>query len=507
MFDMNPDNTWQQILKVLREQPATEAAVDPWLAPLVPVSLSEVSFILAAQTDIAKSFIMTRYKTHIDEAAKQVTGHDIAVDIISISDMPGAPQQNIPIVKEGSAPSYGTAAEKSAPAAQPEPEKIYIDEKTGQGALFDAKSTTEEKPAGNIRVMDDASPLTIIGPGDRSSLRQNYTFETFVTGSSNRFAHAAAKAVAESPGMTYNPFFIYGGVGLGKTHLMHAIGNQILTNYPNMRVLYITSEKFTNEFIDSIQEGRPDKFRQRYRSIDVLLVDDIQFLHNKERTQEEFFHTFNALRQDNKQIILSSDRKPSELKTLEDRLRSRFEWGLITDITAPDLETRIAILQKKAMMDHISVPDDVLVFIASRIDKNIRELEGALTRVVAYSSLNKETITTGAAQKAMQDIYEKTERPTVTIELIQEIVCRYFKVSREDLLGKSRSRDIVIPRQVAIYLSKELTDTSLQQIGNYFGGKDHTTIMHAFNKIRDSRPKKDDLDKSIIELIGQIQQM
>ncbi len=502
MFDMNPDNTWQQILKVLREKPATEAAVDPWLAPLVPVSLSEVSFILAAQTDIAKSFIMSRYKAYIDEAAKQVVGRDIGVEIISISDMPGPAVQSNPVVKDDA-----PAAEKEAAPVTQEPEKIYIDEKTGQGALFDAALAVEEKPAVTVKVSDDSSPLTIIGPGDRSSLRQNYTFETFVTGSSNRFAHAAAKAVAESPGMTYNPFFIYGGVGLGKTHLMHAIGNQILTNYPNMRVLYITSEKFTNEFIDSIQEGRPDKFRQRYRSIDALLVDDIQFLHNKERTQEEFFHTFNALRQENKQIILSSDRKPSELKTLEDRLRSRFEWGLITDITAPDLETRIAILQKKALLDHISVPDDVLVFIASRIDKNIRELEGALTRVVAYSSINKETITTATAQKAMQDLYEKPERPTVTIELIQEMVCRYFNVSKEDLLGKSRSRDIVVPRQIAIYLSKELTDTSLQQIGNYFGGKDHTTIMHAFNKIRDNRPKKDDLDKSIIELIGQIQQM
>lgn len=503
MFDMSPENTWKQVMDLLRENPATEPAVGPWLAPLMPVSLSGVSFILAAQTDIAKNFIMTRYINHIANAAKEILGHDVSIDIISMREMPDIAPENKTYQPET---TEEIPVVRSAAPTPPETEKVYIDEKTGQGSLFDAEETAEENPA-HANAPDDFSPLTVIGPGDRSTLRQNYTFDTFVTGSNNRFAHAAAKAVAESPGMTYNPFFIYGGVGLGKTHLMHAIGNQILTNYPNMRVLYITSEKFTNEFIDSIQEGRPDKFRQRYRSIDALLVDDIQFLHNKERTQEEFFHTFNALRQDNKQIILSSDRKPSELKTLEDRLRSRFEWGLITDITAPDLETRIAILHKKAMLDHISVPDDVLVFIASRIDKNIRELEGALTRVVAYSSINKEQITTNIAQQAMNDLYDKPERPNVTIELIQEMVCRYYKVSKEDLLGKSRSRDIVVPRQVAIYLCKELTDTSLQQIGNYFGGKDHTTIMHAFNKIRDNRPKKEDLDKSIIELISQIQQM
>lgn len=501
MFDMSPENTWKQVMDLLRENPATEPAVDPWLAPLMPVSLSEASFILAAQTDIARNFITTRYINYISNAVRQILGHDVPINIISMKEMPEIFSEDpYPEIIKDSDPIVSSVS----PAPQ-EKENIYIDENTGQGSLFDSGETAEEKPAANVP--DNFSSLTIIGPGDRFSLLKNYTFDTFVTGSNNRFAHAAAKAVAESPGMTYNPFFIYGGVGLGKTHLMHAIGNQILNNYPNMRVLYITSEKFTNEFIDSIQEGRPDKFRQRYRSIDALLVDDIQFLHNKERTQEEFFHTFNALRQDNKQIILSSDRKPSELKTLEDRLRSRFEWGLITDITAPDLETRIAILQKKALLDHIRVPDDVLVFIATRIDKNIRELEGALTRVVAYSSINREQITTNIAQQAMNDLYDKPERPNVTIELIQEMVCRYYKVSKDDLLGKSRSRDIVIPRQVAIYLCKELTDTSLQQIGNYFGGKDHTTVIHSFNKIRDNRHKKEDLDKSIIELISQIQKM
>lgn len=505
MFDMSPENTWKQVMDLLKENPATEPAVDPWLAPLMPVSLSEASFILAAQTDIARNFITTRYISHISNAARQILGHDVSIDIISMKEMPEISSEGPPFRPE--TPDEAAPAAILVSPAPLETVSVYIDEKTGQGALFNSGETAGEKPAPAANVPEDFSPLTIIGSGDRSSLLQNYTFDTFVTGSNNRFAHAAAKAVAESPGMAYNPFFIYGGVGLGKTHLMHAIGNQILDNYPNMRVLYITSEKFTNEFIDSIQEGRPDKFRQRYRSIDALLVDDIQFLHNKERTQEEFFHTFNALRQENKQIILSSDRKPSELKTLEDRLRSRFEWGLITDITAPDLETRIAILQKKALLDHISVPDDVLVFIATRIDKNIRELEGALTRVVAYSSINREQITTNIAQQAMNDLYDKPERPSVTIELIQEIVCRYYKVSKEDLLGKSRSRNIVIPRQVAIYLCKELTDTSLQQIGNYFGGKDHTTVMHSFNKIRDNRHKKEDLDKSIIELISQIQKM
>ena len=324
--------------------------------------------------------------------------------------------------------------------------------------------------------------MHIVAPGDRSSLNPKYTFETFVTGSSNRFAHAAAMAVAESPGKVYNPFFMYGGVGLGKTHLMHAIGNRVLQNHPEMRVLYVSSEQFTNEIIRAIQEGKAELFRQKYRTIDVLMVDDIQFLSGKQSTQEEFFNTFNALHVADKQIILSSDRPPREVQKLEDRLRSRFEGGLITDIQAPDLETRIAILKNKALLDHVDVPNDVLMFIANRIDSNIRELEGALTRVVAYASLIKKPVTTEVVAEALKDVFPNNHKKEVTLEVIQEIVTTYFKIRIEDLHSKKRTRSIAFPRQIAMYLCRELTDTSLPQIGNFFGGRDHTTVLHAYDK-------------------------
>ena len=349
--------------------------------------------------------------------------------------------------------------------------------------------------------------MHIVAPGDSSSLNPKYTFDTFVTGSSNRFAHAAAMAVAESPGRVYNPFFMYGGVGLGKTHLMHAIGNRVLHNHPEMRVLYVSSEQFTNEIIRSIQEGNAEKFRQKYRNIDVLLVDDIQFLSGKTSTQEEFFHTFNTLHDAQKQIILSSDRPPREVERLEDRLRSRFEWGLITDIQAPDLETRIAILKNKAQLDHFSVPIDVMVYIASRIDSNIRELEGALTRVVAYASLINQPVTTELVTIALKDVFPNNKTKEITMEVIQEIVASYFKIKIDDLHAKKRTRSIAFPRQIAMYLCRELTDTSLPQIGNFFGGRDHTTVIHAYDKISKEKDADMKLNAIINELIERIQRM
>lgn len=349
--------------------------------------------------------------------------------------------------------------------------------------------------------------MHIVAAGDGASLNPKYTFDTFVTGSSNRFAHAAAMAVAESPGKVYNPFFMYGGVGLGKTHLMHAIGNRVLHNHPEMRVLYVSSEQFTNEIIRSIQEGNAEKFRQKYRNIDVLLVDDIQFLSGKTSTQEEFFHTFNTLHDSQKQIILSSDRPPREVERLEDRLRSRFEWGLITDIQAPDLETRIAILKNKAQLDHFSVPNDVMVYIASRIDSNIRELEGALTRVVAYASLIKKPITTDLVAEALKDVFPNNKTKEITMEVIQEIVASYFKMKIEDMHAKKRTRSIAFPRQIAMYLCRELTDTSLPQIGNFFGGRDHTTVIHACDKINKEKDADMKLNAILNELIERIQKM
>ena len=344
-----------------------------------------------------------------------------------------------------------------------------------------------------------------IRPVDASTLNPRYTFDTFVTGASNRLAHAAALAIADEPGKQYNPLFLYGGVGLGKTHLMHAIGNKVLANFPDMRVLYISSEKFTNELINSIRDNTPEAFRQKYRNIDVLLVDDIQFLSKKERTQEEFFHTFNTLKDANKHIILSSDRAPNEIKDLQDRLISRFEGGLVADVQPPDLETRIAILRKKAQLENLTVPHEVMVTIATRIDKNIRELEGALTRVVAYASLTKRPIDNDLVLETLEKVYPSERKREINIEFIQEVVAKYFKVTQEDLLAKKRTRSIAFPRQVAMYLCRELTDESLPQIGSDFGGRDHTTVMHACDKISTDRQNDTKVDSMLKELIASIE--
>ena len=322
-------------------------------------------------------------------------------------------------------------------------------------------------------------------------LNSKYTFDTFVIGSGNRFAHAASLAVAEAPAKAYNPLFIYGGVGLGKTHLMHAIGHYVLDQNPNAKVVYLTSEKFTNEFINSIRDNKAVEFRDKYRSVDVLLIDDIQFLAGKEQTQEEFFHTFNTLHQESKQIVISSDRPPKEIPTLEDRLRSRFEWGLITDIAPPDLETRIAILRKKAKADGLmDIPNEVMTHIANEIDSNIRELEGALIRVVAYSSLVNSDITMDLAAEALKDILPNARPRKVTILDIQKTVGAHFNMRLEDFAAKKRTRAVAFPRQIAMYLSRELTDFSLPKIGTEFGGRDHSTVIHAHEKI--STMLKDD---------------
>jgi chromosomal replication initiator protein len=316
------------------------------------------------------------------------------------------------------------------------------------------------------------------------ALNPRYTFDLFVIGSSNRFAHAAALAVAEAPAQAYNPLFIYGGTGLGKTHLLQAIANYVGEHPGHLTVRYVTSETFTNDFINSLRDKRIEGFKQRYRTYDVLLVDDIQFLEGRERIQEEFFHTFNSLYEAGAQIVLSSDRKPRDIATLEERLRSRFEWGLITDIQPPDLETRIAILRKKVKVEHIDVHDaEVLTFIASRIVSNIRELEGALTRVVAFSSLTGRPMTVELAQDVLKDVFPQGEAAEVSIKRIQETVSDRFSLSLEELCGDKRSQNIVYPRQVAMYLSRELTDSSLPKIGKEFGGRDHTTVIHATSKI------------------------
>ena len=357
------------------------------------------------------------------------------------------------------------------------------------------------------------TPITNEEPKDQGEKPQNnnftilnpkYTFNTFVIGNNNRFSQAAALAVAESPAKAYNPLFIYGGVGLGKTHLMHAIGHHILIKNPSIKVVYVTSETFTNELINSIKDDKNIQFRNKYRNIDVLLIDDIQFIAGKERTQEEFFHTFNTLHESNKQIIISSDRPPKEIPTLEERLRSRFEWGLICDIQPPDFETRIAILRKKAESENIFVPNGVFEFIATQINTNIRELEGALIRLSAYSSLTGRPIDEELAVTALKDILPQNKPKTVNIHWIQEVVSEYYKVKMDDLKAKKRTRNVAYPRQIAMFLCRELTDNSLPKIGNEFGGRDHTTVIHACEKIAGELSTDLALQRAISQIITKI---
>lgn len=337
---------------------------------------------------------------------------------------------------------------------------------------------------------------------EKTNLNKKYTFDTFVVGDNNKFAHAAALAVAEAPASSYNPLFIYGGVGLGKTHLMHAIGNEIIRNNKNAKVLYVTSETFTNQLINAIKDNKNDQFRTKYRYIDVLLIDDIQFIAGKNMAQEEFFHTFNTLYESGKQIILSSDKPPKDITLLEDRLKSRFEWGIIADISNPDYETRLAILRKKAQIDNILIDDEILSQIATRIDSNIRELEGTLNKIVAKASLTTSPITMEMAQHAIDDFVSHQEK-VISSEYIQEVVGKYFNVDSKDLKGSKRSNDITFPRQIAMYLCRTVANMSLPQIGKDFGKRDHSTVIHACNKI-DKEIKENNNTKLIVESVKKI---
>ncbi len=333
-----------------------------------------------------------------------------------------------------------------------------------------------------------------------SNLIPKYRFENFVKGKSNELAYATAVAVSNSPGKTYNPLFLYGGVGLGKTHLMHSIGNFVLDMDPSTKVLYCSTETFMNELINSIRQNKNQEFRNKYREIDVLLIDDIQFLSDKEGTQEEFFHTFNTLYNANKQIVISSDQPPKELRTLEDRLRSRFSWGVIVDITLPDFETRTAILEKKAEQDNIKIPKDVTKFIAKNIVSNIRDLEGALNKVSAYATLSGSPITQELAEMALKDIIINNEKPEITVEYIQQVVADYFKITPEEIKSKKRTQNITYPRQIAMYLSRKLIDISLPKIGELFGGRDHSTIIHGCDKITDLIENDSQIRNTVVEI-------
>ncbi len=365
-----------------------------------------------------------------------------------------------------------------------------------------ADATYQEPATANPAWTDPSAPAQ--GRGEDGHLNAKYTFDTFVIGSSNRFAHAAAVAVAEQPAKAYNPLFVYGGSGLGKTHLLHAIGHYARTLYKGTRVRYVSSEEFTNEFINSIRDDKAATFQRRYRDIDVLLVDDIQFLSGKVQTQEEFFHTFNTLHNANKQIVITSDLPPKQLQDFEDRMRSRFEWGLTTDVQPPDLETRIAILRKKSAQERLSAPPEVLELIASKVSSNIRELEGALIRVTAFASLNRSPVDIGVAELVLKDLFPTDTGPEITAAQIMTTTAAYFGVTVDDLCGSSRSRVLVTARQIAMYLCRELTDLSLPKIGQAFGGRDHTTVMHADRKIRQLIGERRSLYNQVADLTARI---
>jgi chromosomal replication initiator protein len=485
-----------------------------WLKLTRPLGLVENTALIATPNEFVKEQLETRLRALITQALSQELGRDIQLAVTvdpapqvtmpaSAADLVAEPQ--LPGLAATQAPEsdLGSRLGPSAPGPHAHP--------SGDG-------TAGEAAPGGLRELgglrDHADPARPGGPGTMpqaprlggTRLNSKYTFETFVIGSSNRFAHAAAVAVAEAPAKAYNPLFIYGDSGLGKTHLLHAIGHYAQTLYSGLKVRYVSSEEFTNDFINMIRDGKQDGFRRRYRDVDVLLVDDIQFLENKEGTQEEFFHTFNTLHNASKQIVISSDRAPKRLVTLEDRLRSRFEWGLLTDVQPPELETRIAILRRKAIQDTLNVPPEVLEYIASRISTNIRELEGALIRVTAFASLNRQSVDLQLAEIVLKDLIPEAQGPQITAATIMGQTASYFGLSIEDLCGTSRSRVLVTARHIAMYLCRELTDLSLPKIGQQFGGRDHTTVINADRKIRSLMAERRSIYTQVTELTNRIKQ-
>ncbi len=432
---------WNEALKIIEEE-SSAVSFETWFRPIVPYGIQDNCLYLQVENPLAKDMLEKRYFDLLRNTVKQVTKRELGIIILLGNELPQK--------------------------------------------LVEQKET--QKP--NIDIPRNLNP--------------KYVFSSFVVGNSNRMAHAASLAVAEAPAKNYNPLFLYGNSGLGKTHLMHSIAHYILEHNNAAKVLYVTSETFTNELILSIQNNRNEAFRNKYRNIDVLLIDDIQFISKKEGTQEEFFHTFNALYESTKQIIISSDRPPKEIETLEDRLRSRFEMGLIADIQPPDYETRIAILRKKAERDNLQVPDDVMAYIAKNIASNIRELEGALTRIVAFATLTNQDISITLAENSLKDIFSENASAPLTPILIQEIVANHFNIRIEDLQGSKKPKNIAFPRQISMYLCRKLLDISLPKIGESFGGRDHTTVIHAISKIEKQLENDMALQNTILQLEKEI---
>ncbi len=449
---MDAKHVWRAALGELQVS-LSPANYETWLRDTSLVGVEDNRFRISVPNGFAKDWLETRYRSLISQTLARIVGYSVQVEFVV------------------------AAADATSPT----------------GASANGGSSAGAEPAQRVRV----EPTRVGGEGGATNLNPRYTFANFIVGSANRLAHAASLSVAERPGHAYNPLFLYGGVGLGKTHLMHAIGNQVIAKFPRKRVVYATSEKFTNEFITSIQQGKIDEFRTRYRRIDLLLIDDIQFIADKERTQEEFFHTFNAIHEDGKQIVLSSDRPPKAILTLEERLRSRFEWGLIADLTAPDLETRIAILRAKAEEGGVPLGSDVIEFIARKVVSNIRELEGALNRIVAYASMGALPISIELAQAVLSNVLYNPKKRQVTPERIAKAVADYYGVQLEALKGQKRDRAIVVPRQIAMFLMREETDVSLLRIGAELGGRDHSTVLHACDKITRESAANDELRREI----------
>jgi len=479
-------NSWQVLINDL---PSSQRA---WISASQPVTLHGNTVIVAVKDDFTRGQLETRLRSRLEDSLSTALGREVRLAVTVDPDLEVAhePADDVSTssIDMSTNRQFGqdevasSTARSTVDEQRPGSPLSPVDEPVAGGATQPAASVTEAR------------------------LNPKYVFETFVIGSSNRFAHAAAVAVAEAPGKAYNPLLIYGDSGLGKTHLLHAIGHYVRSLYSGARVRYVSSEEFTNDFINAIRDDRAASFQRRYRDVDVLLIDDIQFLEGKIQTQEEFFHTFNTLHNANKQLVITSDRPPKRLEALEDRLRNRFEWGLITDVQPPDLETRIAILRKKAATEKLTAPPDVLEFIASKIHTNIRELEGALIRATAFASLNRQPVDLTLAEIVLKDLLPEGGEPEITSALIIAQTAAYFGLTIDDLCGSSRSRVLVTARQIAMYLCRELTDLSLPKIGQQFGGRDHTTVMHADRKIRQLMAERRSVFNQVTELTNRIKQ-
>jgi chromosomal replication initiator protein len=520
--DTDLADVWARSLDELAKLPVQPSQL-AWLKLTRPLGLVENTALIATPNEFVKEQLETRLSPLVTQALTRVLGRPVRLAVTVDKSFEPEPPPSAPVSPLAGAQPQPTAPGRQShgmpgshdghplgtqPPVSPMPvSPISVSPMSGQdGQELSPPRPPQPDQAGRPHQPhqpDQAGPTPRLAS---ARLNPKYTFETFVIGSSNRFAHAAAVAVAEAPAKAYNPLFIYGDSGLGKTHLLHAIGHYAQTLYAGLKVRYVSSEEFTNDFINMIRDGKQDGFRRRYRDVDVLLVDDIQFLENKEGTQEEFFHTFNTLHNASKQIVISSDRAPKRLVTLEDRLRSRFEWGLLTDVQPPELETRIAILRKKAIQEGLNAPADVLEYIASRISTNIRELEGALIRVTAFASLNRQGVDLQLAEIVLKDLIPEAQGPQINAATIMGQTAAYFGLSIEDLCGTSRSRVLVTARHIAMYLCRELTDLSLPKIGQQFGGRDHTTVINADRKIRSLMAERRSIYTQVTELTNRIKQ-